>query len=367
MRAIVTLSDQKLARQFSSYLRSQSIENTCEITLNKATHQIECTLWVHEEDKVAEAMQAWEEFQKDPESENFQAPAFEKPFVSAIKNPKIILEEPKKNNPTIWVTPFFLALCIFLFAWNSLGNFNKKDPVETKQVLLAFTPVEKALLIDFPRALAHFESKPIDFTHPQALQKEVEKMKELPYFHGVYPELVNLFASHKEKVGRGPILERVQKGEIWRLFTPSLMHRDILHLLFNILWLWFLGKQIENRILPLRFFIFILISAAFSNLAQYFMSGPLFLGFSGVITSMAGFIWVRKKIAPWEGYPLNTTTLLFIAFFILATLALQVASFFFQAFSSFSFHLQIANTGHIVGALVGMFLARLPFFSWRVS
>ena len=96
------------------------------------------------------------------------------------------------------------------------------------------------------------------------------------------------------------------------------------------------------------------------------MSGPLFIGYSGIVTALAGFIWMRERIAPWEGYPLNKGTILFLLFFVGAIFALQVVAFCIQIFSHYNFAPNIANTAHIAGALIGAYLARFPFFAQRV-
>ncbi len=364
MRSLQTIPDQKKAKKFSAYLRSQKIENSCEITLNKQTSQIECTIWIREEDELEKATKLWEEFEKNPEDPKYSTPQFQKPVISAIKNPKVVLEEEKKE-PSLKKggTYFFLALCIFIF----LLQLVQKMQIEKKnegEPLLVFTKIEKLFLFDFPQALEKLG--PIYVSNMQQVKKASEEIEKLPYFHGIYPKLVDLFSKGKQE-GKGPLFERIRKGEIWRFLTPSFLHGGFLHILFNMLWLVVLGKQIEERIHLLRFFLFVIITAMISNTFQYFMSGPIFLGFSGVITAMAGFIWMRKKVAPWESYPLGNTTLLFLAFYVLALFAFQVAGFFFEALSSSPFQLKIANTGHIVGALAGMVLGRLSFFSWRVS
>jgi murein DD-endopeptidase MepM/ murein hydrolase activator NlpD len=41
--------------------------------------------------------------------------------------------------------------------------------------------------------------------------------------------------------------EKISQGQVWRLFTPCLMHRDFLHILFNMVWVWLLAKQVEER------------------------------------------------------------------------------------------------------------------------
>jgi GlpG protein len=128
--------------------------------------------------------------------------------------------------------------------------------------------------------------------------------------------------------------------------------------------MWVLGKQIETHISKTRFLILIVIIGIFSNICQYLMNGPYFLGLSGVILGMAGFIWMRQKIAPWEGYTLPKTTLLFLLIFVLGMIGLQVISFVMEI-SGKNFVFNIANTAHVAGALMGMGLGRLSFFSWR--
>ena len=113
--------------------------------------------------------------------------------------------------------------------------------------------------------------------------------------------------------------------------------------------------------------LLILILGVASNVAQYLMSGPYFLGFSGVIVGMAGFIWVRQKIAPWEGYPLPKATALFLLFFVLAMFGLELLTFILQLLSVINIAPNIANTAHIIGGLSGMLLGRLSFFSRRMT
>ena len=95
------------------------------------------------------------------------------------------------------------------------------------------------------------------------------------------------------------------------------------------------------------------------------MSGPFFLGYSGIVMGLAGFIWQRERIAPWEGYPLQRSVVIFLAVFVLAMFALQFGSFLFFLFTDSTFAPNIANTAHIAGALLGVGLARLPYFAAR--
>jgi GlpG protein len=128
-------------------------------------------------------------------------------------------------------------------------------------------------------------------------------------------------------------------------------------------WLWLLGKQIEGRLGKGKMVLFILITGVLANTAQYLMGGPDFLGFSGVIVGMVGFIWMRQKCAPWEGYPLQRSTILFIMVFVGAMLLLEVLAMTLEYFQVIQLSGGIANTAHIVGGVVGALLGRLRFFA----
>ena len=127
-------------------------------------------------------------------------------------------------------------------------------------------------------------------------------------------------------------------------------------------WAWILCKQIEAKLSLIKFLILTLLIAVIANVVQYLVSGPYFLGYSGVVCGMVGFIWMRQKVAPWEGYTLHKSTIIFILVFILAMFALEIFSLILQAFSSTEISANIANTAHIVGGLSGILLAKTRFF-----
>src|SRR6185436_15975918 len=89
---------------------------------------------------------------------------------------------------------------------------------------------------------------------------------------GINPEFLN----HLWIGERAPVFSEILRGEIWRLFTPILIHGGLLHLAFNVLCLLDLGGMIERRHGSLRLGILVLAFAAVSNVAQYLTTGPLF-------------------------------------------------------------------------------------------
>ncbi|MFN4175138.1 MAG: rhomboid family intramembrane serine protease, partial [Parachlamydiaceae bacterium] len=162
-----------------------------------------------------------------------------------------------------------------------------------------------------------------------------------------------------------PMFEKIKEGEWWRLATPIFLHANILHLVFNVLCLLVLGKEMERMLGIGKLALFILITAVFSDTAQYLMTGFRFMGISGVICAMLAFIAVRQKVAPWEGYRLEKSSLNFMLLFIFGMAALSVLSFI-AAIAGYKFiGTPIANAAHLAGLFSGWILAYTSLFQWK--
>ncbi|NNE08542.1 MAG: rhomboid family intramembrane serine protease [Gemmatimonadetes bacterium] len=107
-------------------------------------------------------------------------------------------------------------------------------------------------------------------------------------------------------------LVEVRSGQIWRLITPIFFHGGILHILFNMLWLKDLGSAIERLQGTRVIALLVLGTAAFSNIAQYAVSGPRFGGMSGVVFALLGYVWMKSKFDPWSGYYVAPSTVAFM-------------------------------------------------------
>ena len=161
-----------------------------------------------------------------------------------------------------------------------------------------------------------------------------------------------LSPDNKDKEG----LWEVRQGQIWRLVTPILMHGSIIHIFFNLWWMKDLGSILEWRIGWRSLLGLIIATAVVSNLAQYYVSGPSFLGMSGVVFGLLGFIWIKGKFDPNFGLELPRP----IVFLMLLWLVLGYTG----ALDSFVGG-TIANTAHLAGLFAGMACAFLPFWSGR--
>lgn len=129
--------------------------------------------------------------------------------------------------------------------------------------------------------------------------------------------------------------------QVWRVFTPSLMHFSAMHILFNLLWWWYLGGKIENKLGVAPLFILLLVAGTLPNIVQYFISGPNFGGLSGVVYAVVGYTWVMGVKRPEAGIGLPPA---YIGFMLLWL----VLSF------TDMFGLSIANGAHIGGLVVGV-------------
>lgn len=94
-----------------------------------------------------------------------------------------------------------------------------------------------------------------------------------------------------------PLLPTLQDGDLWRLITPAFLHFGALHLIFNSLWVWEMGKLIERQQSTLHLLLLFLISGISANLSQYMMGDILFGGLSGVVYGLLGYCWFWDRFA----------------------------------------------------------------------
>lgn len=135
-------------------------------------------------------------------------------------------------------------------------------------------------------------------------------------------------------------LPEILHGEVWRLFTPMLIHFGAMHLFFNLLWLHDLGGTIERLQGTWRLALIVGVIAVASNTAQYFVSGPSFGGLSGVVYGLLGYVWMKGKFDPASGYFLHpqTVVMMIVWYFLCLTGLLG----------------PIANTVHTIGLAIGL-------------
>src|SRR5262249_27422424 len=140
-----------------------------------------------------------------------------------------------------------------------------------------------------------------------------------------------------EYMGRS--FPEISDGQVWRLVTPIFLHGGWLHLLFNMLWLFELGGMIEILEGPRKLATLMLVLAVLATTAQYMLSGPSFLGMSGVVYGLLGYVWMMSRHHAGTRYVMPTQTVYFMLVWLVVCLVGIIPN--------------VANAEHVVGFVVG--------------
>ncbi|MBM3835353.1 MAG: rhomboid family intramembrane serine protease [Verrucomicrobia bacterium] len=302
MRMIGHIQSESNAQTFSAYLYVQGIKNQIE-----AEKDGTWALWVHAEDELAKARQLFQDFMARPNAPEYQR---------AAKEARELMDKEKEQEQAA-DKRFFHRSQIF----RNYGPYGM-GPLTT--ALIAFCVVVWIITVfgmDRP-ALADFI---------QALFiSEIDYARNLP---------------------------EVRQGQVWRIFTPIFVHSTMfLHILFNMLWLKDLGSMIEARQGSFRLALLVIIISAASNLAEYFVTGPRFMGMSGVVYGLLGYIWMKGKFDPASGLFLHPTTVVMMLIWFVICL------------TNLTGPIRIANVVHGVGLGLGVawgYLSAIGPFSRR--
>ena len=172
----------------------------------------------------------------------------------------------------------------------------------------------------------------------------------------------------------GLSFESLKSGFIWTLFTYSFLHEGALHLLFNILGIHFISRNLEYSLTRESFIMLFLFSIFLGSISwlSFNINGGFLIGTSAfVMGSLTRFCLMR---------PDNPIT--FLLFFVLpislkpkhllfGVMGLELYGFIFSELQNIS---NIAHSAHLGGMLAGFILSTslgksliLPRFSFKSS
>lgn len=153
-----------------------------------------------------------------------------------------------------------------------------------------------------------------------------------------------------------PLNESLAHGEYWRLLTPIFLHFSPEHVIFNSVWVWFLGRRLELLLGRGLFFWWIILTGIVSNSLSYAWYGPeIFGGMSAVVYAMVGFIFISQKLSP---HPLTQIAPMIMGV-MLISLALGMSGLL-----DFISGASVGNAAHVFGLMTGcgFALVRSLFF-----
>jgi GlpG protein len=291
MRLIGHLTDESAARAFADYLYVQGIENQLEQEKTDGWG-----IWISDEDKINRASDLLAAFRQNPTDPKYKKDA---------KGAADLRAQEEKDQES------------YRKRLKSRRHlFRPLAPYGFGPVTLVVMVISVAVYF-----LSNFGTNP-------------ESMMKL---------FITSFTIDGSYIRWNQTLPEIRHGEIWRLFTPVLMHAsNPLHIIFNMLWLRDLGSMIEGRQSSWHLLLLILVIAAGSNLAQFYYGGPDFFGMSGVVYGLLGYIWMRGKFDPASGLYLHSYTVT------------MMIIWFFACFTGIGIFAHIANAAHAGGLAIGM-------------
>lgn len=146
---------------------------------------------------------------------------------------------------------------------------------------------------------------------------------------------------------RAGVLQQLVVSEWWRFLSAVFFHFSLLHILFNMMWLWILGRSMEPELGTARFTITYLLAGIGGYLANYLLgpipwtggaSGSVF----GLFGALVGYSLGRKN-SLWREH--MTRLIVFVVLSWLIGGGMGDGG--------------VNNVAHIGGALVGIALGYL--------
>ncbi|MBF59975.1 rhomboid family intramembrane serine protease [Halomonas sp. FeN2] len=143
----------------------------------------------------------------------------------------------------------------------------------------------------------------------------------------------------------GNLTQTLTSGQVWRLLSPAFLHFGWMHLIFNLMWVWYFGRQVE-ALQGSRIMLLLLIVAGIgANVAQYATGTVLFGGMSGVVYALLAHVWLMSRRVPQSGFFVPQMLVVFMLGWMVFTMTDMAGSVGFG---------NVANEAHLGGLLVGL-------------
>jgi len=328
MRQIGQLATADDATRFTAFLQTQNVKAFAEQEGDAYV------IWVRDENQIDQAKDELAKFQREPTSSIYlaavgRAEAMEKEEADRRKRvaKNLVVMKGRWKNPRAGVSG------------NSL----------TPGVgLLIGASILVSVLTGFGGSQKNTVGRMVQFADPvhtfNARWLVDADLVQLPPTINHRPSLNDLLAARTIDI---------RQGEVWRLVTPIFWHGGVMHLFFNMYWLFQLGTQIEKRYGLVPFLGLVLGIALFEGPLQALLPGswggsPFGGGMSGVVYGLLGFVWLKSRYDPSSGFYLSNAVMAFMVIF----LAVGFTGVLDNLVGG-----RIANWAHLGGLIAGLIAA----------
>lgn len=334
MRLIGSLPSEPDAQSLAAYLLTQSIECHVESDGDQGFD-----IWVKDEDGFEKAKGEFALFREDPKAEKYrQAVSEARKIQEAAANRQKQYQKNVRSGPVekgiFEAAPLTMVLVLISVVVAVLSNFGDTSKGE------------------------------------QAVARALQFVS----VDGPSDELVSAYYESRDNISVR--LASIYKGELWRTVTPIFYHYGPFHIVFNMMWLVYFGRMIENRYGTVTMAMIVIFSAIFSNMLQSCVpmdvggSAPRLMndllithfgGMSGVNYALFGFIWFRMLYDPNSRLQLSQTTIfIMIAYLFYCMLSPQIGGLMNGGDGVQS---SVANWAHGGGMVMGLLLGLSPIGS----
>ncbi|MDQ7730621.1 rhomboid family intramembrane serine protease [Halomonas sp. SpR8] len=143
----------------------------------------------------------------------------------------------------------------------------------------------------------------------------------------------------------GNLMQTLTSGQVWRLLSPAFLHFGWMHLIFNLMWVWYFGRQIEALQGSRTMLLLLIVAGISANVAQYATGTVLFGGMSGVVYALLAHVWLMSRRIPQSGFFVPQMLVVFMLGWMVFTMTDMAGSVGFG---------NVANEAHLGGLLVGL-------------
>jgi len=152
------------------------------------------------------------------------------------------------------------------------------------------------------------------------------------------------------------ILPRIWQGQLWRPFTSTLMHGDLIHAGFNVYVLLMFAPALENLFGSYRMLGLIVLLGYVSMMPEYVIGSyhrdepVMIVGLSGIVYGLFGMLWIGRRFrAELNAVCSDSTSMFLLGWFVLCI------------FMTYSGVMSIASIAHGAGFAFGVLYGLVAF------